>query len=65
MAQVKPRLSSDPGPQFDEAMRDALAALQRAADAWAAGDPEDPPTATVLQQVLEPFHSRRFLRRPF
>lgn len=65
MAQVKPTLSSDPGPQFEEATRDALETLRRAADEWAEGDPEQPATQDVLRQVLQPFIRRRFLRRPF
>jgi hypothetical protein len=65
MAQVKPVLSSDPGPQFDEAQREALEILQRAADEWAQGNPEEPSTRSVLDRVLKPFLDRKFLRRPF
>lgn len=65
MAQVNSKLSTDAGPQFGEAQREALAALQAAADAWAEGDPEDPPSVEVLARVLEPFFQRKFLRRPF
>jgi hypothetical protein len=65
MAQAKPRLSSDAGPQFEEATREALDALRRAADEWAEGDPEQPPTREVLGRVLQPFLDRKFLRRPF
>ena len=65
MAQAKPRLSTDPGPQFEEATREALEALRRAADEWAEGNPEQPATEEVLRRVLQPFFDRKFLRRPF
>lgn len=65
MAQSKPTLSTDAGPQYEQAEREALDVLRRAADAWAKGDPEDPETALVLRRVLEPFLRRRFMRRPF
>lgn len=65
MAQSKSRLATEAGPQFEEAQREALVALRRAADAWAKGDPEDPPSVDVLDRILEPFFDRQFLRRPF
>ena len=65
MAQVRSRLATDPAPQFDEAMREAIAALRVAADEWALGNPEQPSTDVVLEKVLDPFFERRFLRRPY
>lgn len=65
MAQVKPRLSSDPGPQFEDATREALDELRRAADQWAGGDPEQPASTDVLTRVLKPYFDRKFLRRPY
>ena len=55
MAQIKPKLTSDAGPRFEEATREALNALRRAADQWAGGDPGQPATADVLKAVLQPF----------
>jgi hypothetical protein len=65
MAQSKPRLSSDPGPRFEAATAEALALLQRAADEWAQGNPEEPATASVLEDLLRIFEKEHFLRRPF
>jgi hypothetical protein len=65
MAQAKPTLSSDVGPRFEEATREALEALRRAGNEWAQGDPEQPPSAETLKQILQPFFDRKFLRRPF
>ena len=65
MAQAKPRLSTDPGPQFEEATREALETLRHTADQWAEGDPEEPATRDVLARVLQPFFDRKFLRRPY
>jgi hypothetical protein len=64
MAQAKPILSSDPGPRFQAATAAALDVLQRAADEWAEGHPEQPPTAEVLKQILRIFEKEHFLRRP-
>jgi hypothetical protein len=65
MAQVKPRLSSDPGPRFEAATAAALELLRRAADEWAEGSPEEPSTEDVLSQILRIFEKEKFLRRPF
>jgi hypothetical protein len=63
MAQSKPTLFSDAGPQFEEACREALAALQDAADEWSEGDPETPARDEVLEFILAPFLERGIMRR--
>jgi hypothetical protein len=65
MAQAKPRLTSDPGPRFEAAEAEALNLLRHAADEWAQGHPEEPPTAEVLTNILRIFEREHFLRRPF
>jgi hypothetical protein len=66
MAQVTSnRLSSDPGPQYDETFREAIELLQKAADQWALGHPEEPPTSDVLKEILELFRKKGFLKRPY
>ena len=66
MAQVtNVRLSSDPGPRYDRTVAKALAVLQKAADQWALGQPEEPPTETVLLEILDLFREERFLHRPY
>jgi hypothetical protein len=63
MAQVRGRYSNDPGPRFQQCVEDAQAVLRSAADQWALGQPEDPPTAEVLEQILRIFEHQQFLRR--
>ncbi|HKS06486.1 MAG TPA: hypothetical protein VJR92_09260 [Gemmatimonadaceae bacterium] len=65
MAQAKSQMATDAAPQFNEATREALAALRHAADEWARGNPEEPSTEETLERVLQPFFNRRFLRRPY
>ncbi len=64
MAQYRGKLTTDPGPRFEQSIRDALEILRKSADSWAKGDPEDPPTEEVLRQVLRVFERQRFLQRP-
>ena len=65
MAQARPTLSSDPGPRYKRCVDEALVVLRKAADEWALGNPEEPPTADVLKQILRIFEEQKFLRRPF
>ena len=51
-------------PTYDRCVEQALAELRRAADAWAQGHPEEPPTEEVLQRLLRIFERARFLRHP-
>ena len=64
MAQAKPTLSSDPGPRFQACRDAALELLRKAADEWAEGHPEEPPTERVLTNILRIFEKEKFLRRP-
>ena len=50
---------------FDECLDDARRLLMKAADEWSKGDPEQPPTAEVLDAILDVFAKRRFLDRPY
>jgi hypothetical protein len=65
MAQARPILVSHPGPRFEKCMDEAHAILRKAADEWALGHPEQPPTKEVLEQIIRVFEHERFLRRGF
>jgi hypothetical protein len=56
--------TGDPSYRFFDRFEDARKLLSRAADQWALGDPEKPPSAEILSQVLDIFEKARFLRRP-
>lgn len=57
-------LSSDPSYRFVDCFERTLKALRAAADEWAIGDPEKPPTEEVLSKLLDIFEREKFLRRP-
>ena len=57
-------LTSDPHHRFVTCFEDALKVLRAAADQWAKGDPERPPTAAMLSDLLNVFEKEGFLRRP-
>ena len=65
MAQVRPNLSTDPGPRFKNCQESAARLLRKAADEWAKGDPEKPPQEKVLEAILKTFEDEKFLRRPW
>jgi len=65
MSQYRPRLSTDPGPRFQQCEEAALRLLRKAADAWAVGDPEEPKPEEILKGILKVFEEQRFLRRPW
>ena len=66
MAQVTSyRLSSDPGPRYEQCVERARAVLRKAADQWALGHPEQPPTAEVLEEIIQIFERERFLHRGY
>lgn len=65
MAQFSPLYDGDPGPRFQRCCDDAREILQRAADQWALGHPEQPPTDEVLEEILRVFEREHFLRRGF
>jgi len=65
MAQVRPILTTDPGPRYECCVDEALIVLRKAADEWAFGNPEQPLTPEVLNQILRIFEKEKFLRRPF
>jgi hypothetical protein len=56
-------LTSDPGSRFQRCVDEAHAILLRAADEWALGHPEQPPTREVLERILRTFEHEHFLRR--
>jgi len=58
------RLTCDPSHRFVVCFEDAYKLLKQAADQWALGDPEKPPTAEILSQLLDVFERGRFLWRP-
>ena len=64
MAQSRPVLTTDPGPQFTQCMDEARKLLDRAAIEWSKGDPSDPGADDVLRSLLAPFIRERFLRPP-
>jgi hypothetical protein len=64
MAQIgTAAMDSDPGPRFERCMDKSLAALRKAADEWALGNPEQPPTKEVLEEIIRTFEHEHFLRR--
>ena len=63
MAQAQPNLTSDPGPRFERCVDEAQSILRKAADQWALGHPEQPPTREVLEQIIRVFEHEHFLRR--
>jgi hypothetical protein len=65
MAQVRPILTTDPDPRFEQCRESAVRLLRKAADEWAKGDPEKPPPVEVLEAILKIFEDERFLRRPW
>jgi hypothetical protein len=65
MAQYRPVLTTDPGPRFDACLNEVNKLLRRAADEWAKGNPEDPLTKDVLNQILDIFAREKFLKRPY
>jgi hypothetical protein len=65
MAQFRPVLTTDPGPRFDACLYEADRLLRKAADEWAKGNPENPSTKDVLNQVLNIFAEEKFLKRPY
>jgi hypothetical protein len=65
MAQVRPNLSSDPGPRFENCKESAARLLRKAADEWAKGNPQDPAPEKILTSILKIFADERFLRQPW
>ena len=63
MAQARGLYETDPGPRFGRCQDDALVVLQEAADDWAKGDPENPPTKLILEKILRIFEKEKFLKR--
>ena len=55
--------SDDPGPRFQRCVDEAHAILRKAADEWALGNPEQPVTREVLEQIIRTFEHEHFLRR--
>jgi hypothetical protein len=64
MAQAKPTLTTDPGPQYSQCKDEAVKLLDKAAIEWSKGDPTDPSAEEVLKSVLAVFIKERFLRPP-
>jgi hypothetical protein len=65
MAQVRPKLTTDPGPRFEACQQSAARLLRKAADEWVKGDPENPPPEKILEAILKIFEGERYLRRPW
>lgn len=65
MAQVvgSMALDSDPGSRFERCVEASHAILRQAADEWALGNPEQPPTREVLEKIIRIFEHEHFLRR--
>jgi hypothetical protein len=64
MAQVtSAAMSSDPGARFERCVDESLAILRKAADEWALGNPEQPSTKEVLEQIIRTFEHEHFLKR--
>jgi hypothetical protein len=64
MAQVTSYASvNDPGARFERCVDESLAILRKAADEWALGHPEQPPSSEVLEQIIRVFEREHFLRR--
>jgi len=51
--------------KFGEAVEVAHRILMRAADEWARGNPEQPPTRELLSEIIRVFEEARFLKRPY
>ncbi|MGC1274878.1 MAG: hypothetical protein WBC44_14320 [Planctomycetaceae bacterium] len=65
MAQARGRYWSDPGPQFDICKEDAVRLLTDAAAEWTKGDLTQPEPEVVLEQILNLFAKKQFLKRPY
>jgi hypothetical protein len=65
MAQIKPRLTTDAGPRYEQCQEDALRLLRKSADEWSKGDPESPSPEDILRSILKLFEEQKFLRRPW
>jgi len=64
MAQVTSHnLSTDPGARFEQCVEEANAILRKAADEWALGHPEQPPSREILEKIIRIFEHEHFLRR--
>jgi hypothetical protein len=50
---------------YERCVQEAHRQLIEAADEWAAGNPEDPPTQEVLRSILDLFAKHGFLKPPF
>lgn len=59
---MTPRLTTDPAPQFNEAEREALAILRKAADRATLTRLERSEAKELLEQLLAPFEHRTFRR---
>jgi hypothetical protein len=53
---------SDPGPRYERAVEESYTLLRSSADEWAEGNPEDPPTGSVLMEILDILVTGQFLR---
>lgn len=51
--------------RFDDSFYEAHCLLMKAADKWAQGHPEEPPTFDVLDAILDVFANQRLLTRPY
>ena len=63
MAQAQPNLDGDPGSRFERCVDQAHSILREAADQWALGHPEQPPSRDVLEQIIRVFEHEHFLKR--
>ena len=54
---------SDYPARYQRCVDEALHVLRKAADQWALGHPEQPPTPEVLEQIIRVFERGRFLQR--
>ena len=46
-------------------MEEALKVLAKAADEWSKGNPEEPPTRDVLNEIVDVFCEHRLVKLPF
>ena len=56
-------MDSDPGSRFERCVDKSLTVLRKAADEWALGNPEQPPTKEVLEEIIRTFEHEHFLKR--
>ena len=65
MAQARGISVADEGPRYKRCVERAHRLLMKAADEWAKGNSEQPPTIDVLNEIIDVFARQKLLIRPF